>query len=70
MYMMINCNSIDEINVFNNRDGAYSLEMYMSTNINERVIFTIPRAGLNISLTNGYDGMSMGLKLEGMVSSI
>lgn len=67
---MINCNNIDEINMFNNGDGTYSLEMYISTNTNERVIFTIPRAGLDISLTSSYEGMSMELKLEGMVNSI
>ena len=44
--------------------------MHISTNTNERATFTIPRAGLDISLTSDYDGMSMELKLEGMVSSI
>lgn len=67
---MINRNNIDEINIFNNGDGTYSLEMYISTNTNERVIFTMPRAGLDISLTSSYEGMSTELKLEGMVSSI
>lgn len=66
----VNFNNIDEINIFNNGDGTYSLEMHISTNTNERATFTIPRARLDINLTSDYDGMSMELKLEGMVSSI
>ena len=68
--MNIIFNNIDEIGVFNNGDGSYSVELYMSTTTGERVAVKIPRSSLDMSLTNDYDGMSMELKLEGMVSAI
>lgn len=69
--MNVNLNNIDEINVFNNGDGSYSIEMHMSTTTNDRATITMPRASLNLGLSTGYgEGMIVELKLEGMVSSI
>ena len=69
--MGINLNNIDEINVFNNGDGSYSIEMHMSTTADDRVTMTMPRASLDLSLSTGYgERMTIELKLEGMVSSI
>lgn len=68
--MNVNLNNIDEIGVFHNDDGSYSVELYMSTTAGERVTVKMPHSSLNMSLTGGYDGMSIELKLEGMVSSI
>lgn len=69
--MEVNFNNIDEINVFNNGDGSYSIEMNMSTTNNDRVTMTIPQASLDLSLSTVYgERMTIELKLEGMVSSI
>lgn len=68
--MSIGFNHIDEIGVFHNDDGSYSVELYMSTTTGERVTIKMPRSSLDLNLTNSYEGMSMELKLEGMVSSI
>ena len=68
--MSINLSNIDEIGVFHNNDGSYSVELYMSTTTGDRVVVKMPRASLDLALTNSYEGMSMELKLEGMVSSI
>ena len=67
--MSINFNNIDEIGVFHNDDGSYLVELYMSTTTGERVTMTMPQASLDLSLSTGYgEGMSIELKLEGMVS--
>lgn len=68
--MGINFNNIDEIGVFHNDDGSYSVELYMSTTTGERVTVKMPRSSLDMNLTSSYEGMSIELKLEGMVSSI
>ena len=68
--MSVDFNNIDEIGVFHNDDGSYSVELYMSTTSGERVTVKMPRSSLNMSITNSYNGVSMELKLEGMVSSI
>ena len=66
--MNVNLNNIDEINVFNNGDGSYLIEMHMSTTTNDRATITMPRASLDLSLSTGYgEGMTVELKLEGLV---
>lgn len=68
--MEVNFNDIDEIGVFHNDDGSYSVELYMSTTAGERVTIKMPRSSLGMNLTNSCDGMTIELNLEGMVSSI
>ena len=68
--MMISRNGIDEINVFNNGDGSYSVELNMSTTEGEHFTVKIPRSSLDMNLTSSYKGMSsIELKLEGTVIS-
>ena len=62
-------NNIDEIGIFPNNDGSYSAELYITTTEGNRMTIKIPRSSLDINLINGgYNGMSIELKLEGMVS--
>lgn len=68
--MEVNFNNIDEIGVFHNDDGSYSVELYMSTTTKERVTVKIPCSSLDIRLINSCDGMTIELTLEGMVNSI
>lgn len=68
--MEVNFNDIDEIGVFHNDDGSYSVEVYMSTTTGERVTVKMPRSSLDMRLINSCDGMTIELTLEGMVSSI
>ena len=68
--MEVNFNDIDEIGVFHNDDGSYSVELYMSTTTKERITVKMPRSSLDMNFTSSYDGMSIELKLEGMVGSI
>lgn len=68
--MEVNFNNIDEIGVFHNDDGSYSVEVYMSTTTGERVTVKMPRSSLDMRLMSNCDGMTMELTLEGMVSSI
>ena len=68
--MGVNFNNVDEIGVFHNDDGSYSVELYMSTTTGERITVKMPRSSLDISLTSSYDGMYMELKLEGAVNSL
>lgn len=63
-------NNIDEINVFHNDDGSYTVELYMSTTTGEQFTIKMPYSSLDLNYFKSYDGMSMELKLEGMVSSI
>jgi len=68
--MNVNLNNIDEVGVFHNDDGSYSVELYMSTTTGERVTVKIPRSSLEMCLTNSCEGMSMELKLEGRVNVV
>jgi hypothetical protein len=68
--MKMNNTNIDEINIFNNGDGSYLLKMYMSTDTNECITITVPKAKLDISLTCGRMEQSLELNLEGTVDSI
>lgn len=63
-------NKIDEINIYNNGDGSYALEMYMSTSTTERAILTIPRTPLRMNISSAYGGeVEIELKLEGTIES-
>lgn len=69
--MMISRNGIDEINIFNNGDGSYSVELYMCTTEGEHFTVKMPRSALDMNLTSSYKGTSsIELKLEGTVNSI
>ena len=68
--MNVNLNNIDEIGIFRNDDGKYSVELYMSTTAGEPVIVKIPRSSLEMRLTNSCEGLSMELKLEGLVNVV
>ena len=68
--MNVNLNNIDEIGVFHNEDGSYSVELYMSTATGERITVKIPRSSLEMRLTNSCEGMSMELKLEGLINGV
>jgi hypothetical protein len=63
-------NHIDEINIYNNGDGSYALEMYMSTSATERAILKIPRTPLRMNISSICIGeMEIELKLEGAIES-
>lgn len=59
-------NSIDEINAYNNGDGSFCIDIFLSDAQGNRVTVKMPRATLDLSLTSGYDmAAEMELELKG-----
>lgn len=59
-------NSIDEINAYNNGNGSFCIDIFLSDAQGNRVTVKIPCATLDLSLTSGYDmAAEIELQLKG-----